>query len=42
MEGYGVFFTRPVSAIVLSVSILSFAIPLIQQSRKKRAMTKPK
>ena len=36
MGGYGVFLARPVSAIVLLVAILSFAVPLVQQARRKR------
>ena len=36
MDGYGVFLTRPVSAIVLGVALLSFAIPLLRQWRGAR------
>jgi len=33
MDGYGVFFTRPVSAILLIVAVASFLIPLIRNRR---------
>lgn len=36
MDGYGVFLTRPVSAIVLGIALLSFAIPLSRQWRAAR------
>ena len=36
MDGYGVFLARPVSAIVLAVALLSFAIPLARQWRSAR------
>lgn len=36
MDGYGVFLERPVSAIVLGVALLSFAIPFLRQWRAAR------
>ncbi len=36
MDGYGVFLARPVSAIVLAVALMSFAIPLSRQWRAGR------
>jgi len=36
MDGWSVFFTRPVSLIMLLVALASFSVPLIQSRRKKK------
>ena len=39
MDGWSVFFTRPVSLIMLLVALASFSVPLIQaRKEKKRAL----
>jgi putative tricarboxylic transport membrane protein len=36
MGGYGIFFTRPASLILLALSVLSLALPFIQAHREKK------
>jgi len=42
MGGYSVFFTRPATLILLFLSVASFAVPFIQQRRRKRKMANTK
>ena len=39
MGGYGIFFTRPVSAVLLGVALLSFAVPIWRGWREKSRRT---
>jgi putative tricarboxylic transport membrane protein len=42
MGGYGIFFTRPVSVILLLVALLSFSVPLYQSYKEgRKSLSKP-
>ena len=41
MGGYGVFFLRPASLILLLISIAAFAYPLIQMKKESRTIGNP-